>query len=621
MCLMIHMTIQNGLAVDPDCDAAISDKDCDSDEYSMLALNHKVLSKVALCRCNSKGTYTDTEGVDKDWCDLATQAGKKCRLGDGREVSWGWARCRHNGIVLVHCPPKDELNVGDFVTWTHVDSSTPTGTVGTILEFDLARPQGAFVDVDFPGGTSMDRWLPPWQLLKVATCKTFQKCRGATRNRGKTQACSGTDEASCNADTCCEPCEANCAKCQGQTCTQCRNSKYLHKGNCTAKCPLGRYKSGTRKVGRKCRSCKKWCLKCPGGTCTRCGWFKILINGRCRHRCPSGYREAKDKAGRYRELLHMGAKDEAKDRLPANGRYCQACGADCVQCTTNRCSKCGNSLYLFNGKCQATCPTSHRAVGSDKEGRVCEAKATCDLISTPCSGNRAVNKGPSVTCSAGIDSCDAATCCEAVPSKVMRCMNNILCFKKLPVSLQTNNAWKCNCVWQRSGKGTRPPTCKLWDDCLEKRADAHGQEVLHLMKNLEKAVFLHDTSFLESSQVRKVATVGPGPKVATAKAHCFEPLTTRLEEVACNCLDKYHKFCEEAPGDEKARCLRDMLCAHKYVCAWWRNTCSADEIERGTNIIKTADKKTAGDNATSMFERGHESSDSLDESLTHKKTC
>ena len=43
----------------------------------------------------------------------------------------------------------------------------------------------------------------------------------------------------------------------------------------------------------------------------------------------------------------------------------------------------------------------------------CEAAATCDKITTPCSGSTPVNKGSETSCSGDAASCNAATCCEA----------------------------------------------------------------------------------------------------------------------------------------------------------------------------------------------------------------
>ena len=91
----------------------------------------------------------------------------------------------------------------------------------------------------------------------------------------------------------CEACQSHCNICSSRdTCTQCRDSKYLNNhGDCVSTCPSGYTGIGSGVNGRTCQACLGDCDQCKSsGTCTQCLNSNYLNNnGVCVSTCPSGF--------------------------------------------------------------------------------------------------------------------------------------------------------------------------------------------------------------------------------------------------------------------------------------------------------------------------------------------
>merc|ERR1719375_1133802 len=70
-----------------------------------------------------------------------------------------------------------------------------------------------------------------------------------------------------------------------------------------------------------------------------------------------------------------------------------------------------------------------------------------------------------------------------LPSDTKQCMNKILCYEKLPVSVRSSNAFKCECVW--SGTQSKDPMCAEYNKCLDSQRGENA-----LMAKAEKALRL-----------------------------------------------------------------------------------------------------------------------------------
>jgi hypothetical protein len=111
-------------------------------------------------------------------------------------------------------------------------------------------------------------------------------------------------------------------------CTRCKNSKYLHDGECLDLCPSGLTNNGVSAFGRACAA---------PFTCD---------NGR-----------------------------SLSDRTP-----CACSDTNCLTCEwlagnairTSVCKACKNSFFFHGGRCLRSCPVGTTPVGTDATNRVCK---------------------------------------------------------------------------------------------------------------------------------------------------------------------------------------------------------------------------------------------------------
>merc|ERR1719498_2076456 len=110
-------------------------------------------------------------------------------------------------------------------------------------------------------------------------------------------------------------------------------------------------------------------------------------------------------------------------------------------------------------------------------------------------------------------------------------MSKILCFQRLPLELQNNYAFKCECVWLE-GAQSNHSMCTDYNNCLDVQKRENSEMVIAL-KNMEKAVFLKETSAVSNEvdgATNEVDGRSPKSDAHEGERDCFEPLTMRLEE-------------------------------------------------------------------------------------------
>merc|ERR1719502_909092 len=142
----------------------------------------------------------------------------------------------------------------------------------------------------------------------------------------------------------------------------------------------------------------------------------------------------------------------------------------------------------------------------------------------------------------------------------MDCMNKILCFDQLPVNVQTNNAFKCECVW-RSGAQSDDPMCDTYNQCLDSQTGANGI-MAQAEKNIQAAIFgnlaAHGQNLLQAASNFTRSKNDP--------AGCVDPFTTSIEQLTCSCWDDLRHKCEAKQGDAQVQCWRNLVCTHNAIC-------------------------------------------------------
>jgi len=182
-------------------------------------------------------------------------------------------------------------------------------------------------------------------------------CSSCPAGKFVSAACSTSADTQCST---CSTCTAGSTylirSCSGNQDTVCKNCKT---------CVAGEYVSSactalTNTVCTQCSTCaSNQFLQTPCGpsadsvcqTCTVCG------------------------TGMYTQSYCYGSNDAV----------CQPCSANCNTCTGPgaSCAVCGNSMYLYQGACVATCPDGTYSVGAGATGRVC---APCHPVCKHCTG-------------------------------------------------------------------------------------------------------------------------------------------------------------------------------------------------------------------------------------------
>eukprot|EP00930_Biecheleria_cincta_P069288 TRINITY_DN57040_c0_g1_i1.p1 TRINITY_DN57040_c0_g1~~TRINITY_DN57040_c0_g1_i1.p1 ORF type:complete len:3579 (-),score=472.83 TRINITY_DN57040_c0_g1_i1:116-10780(-) len=168
----------------------------------------------------------------------------------------------------------------------------------------------------------------------------------------------------------CPLCAENCSLCtSADVCQECRNSTYLtHYDWCEAECQDGYYELGTTNVGRNCVLCPPTCNKCEDeGYCTECKKAHYLTHDfLCEPTCAAGYYPA---------------------RLGNIDGHCEPCVGDCNQCSSaSLCSECKGGLFLTpSATCASECPDGYFKVpGKNGIGGACtmcpENCETCDNL-------------------------------------------------------------------------------------------------------------------------------------------------------------------------------------------------------------------------------------------------
>ena len=177
-------------------------------------------------------------------------------------------------------------------------------------------------------------------------------------------------------------CPANCASCNGSSCSRCKSGYYLKNGGCQA-CPANATCSGTETItcntgfhrsatGTTCTECSD--ITVANGTCTACqavgntctnvscyyGYVKsgttcsaISFSGMS---CVSGYRKvvSSDRACCVPMCQGVSCVSGYTPTATSTGCCCQATTTPIANCATqsgNTCTKCNSGYYLSGNTC------------------------------------------------------------------------------------------------------------------------------------------------------------------------------------------------------------------------------------------------------------------------------
>ena len=104
------------------------------------------------------------------------------------------------------------------------------------------------------------------------------------------------------------------------------------------------------------------CHRCDNttNTCTMCRNSKFLLNGTCVDDCPEGDYIA----------TGSGSFGNACEKLVS---ACDTTMDQCYQCSEDntKCLQCKNSYFLYEGDCLATCPDGTKPAGGGRFNRFC----------------------------------------------------------------------------------------------------------------------------------------------------------------------------------------------------------------------------------------------------------
>merc|ERR1712106_543405 len=218
-------------------------------------------------------------------------------------------------------------------------------------------------------------------------------------------------------------CSGNADTCDATTCCKARATCDLITTPCGGSTPINEG-SGME--------CSGNAATCDATTC--CKACDETLSGEK----DSGYRGCQDKT-RSGEICafwqDFGDKTRYESLYPNKGvggnhNYCRnPNGGPTIWCfTENGFGQCGPKGFekaratcdLITTPCGGSTPVN-KGRGTECSGNAatcdattcCKARATCDFITTPCGGSTPVNKGRFTECSGNADTCDATTCCKA----------------------------------------------------------------------------------------------------------------------------------------------------------------------------------------------------------------
>ncbi|MCP3681762.1 MAG: hypothetical protein GY861_03640 [bacterium] len=197
-----------------------------------------------------------------------------------------------------------------------------------------------------------------------------------------------------SSDTTCSDCMNGCKLCDVlATCKECdkANNWYMKNGACTKDCG-----SGYQEVNGICEACTKdFCHKCPVNrdTCTECKDPKFLLNNECKSGCGDEYYPTADRKCNPCKLhcwtcingtncseckdpkvLQYNSATQENDCVPVckdgwrdNGtRKCEECtNKTCKQCKNDpsKCTSCPNNQYLKDDSCVSDCGDKYYICG------------------------------------------------------------------------------------------------------------------------------------------------------------------------------------------------------------------------------------------------------------------
>jgi len=271
----------------------------------------------------------------------------------------------------------------------------------------------------------------------------------------------------------CESCHETCATCTDKgsnNCTSCSAPLFLYDNTCISICPDTFYGDPTT---RTCETCTNpYCQKCPNG-----------IN-KCEQCIPN--------QGHY---LHMSDCITDCPVIKYFTNYtnfsCDACHSTCYTCTgksSSECTSCISPRYLYNNKCQTSCPDKFHPDVIDRACIPCLDPncKTCDADQNICeaclaSSNKYLFQGVCIpTCHVGYfhnytaRTCDMChpTChtCNLTSTNCTSCNGTLYLYQNQCLSVcpagyfanpLTNTCDKCiiNCLECADGTNTQCTVC------------------------------------------------------------------------------------------------------------------------------------------------------------------
>ncbi|EGD72644.1 hypothetical protein PTSG_04379 [Salpingoeca rosetta] len=207
-------------------------------------------------------------------------------------------------------------------------------------------------------GSSPNRSLPPAQEADVET----------------------TPEPTCRPgrDAHCD-CPPDCHECRPtqQECVMCRNSRFLHQGQCIDECPNTLYPIGQGQYGKYCGE---------ESDTQKEGVNQVDILQLLRERARQHHEAVVGEGGADGEGAD-GRSADAGTRAEASSCTCTDCVEKSCVCNadgTTQCMLCKNFKYLLNGQCVDDCPATgaYTAIGTSRFGRKCKPRGAGGSIGT-----------------------------------------------------------------------------------------------------------------------------------------------------------------------------------------------------------------------------------------------
>ncbi|KAL4431669.1 hypothetical protein ABPG74_017298 [Tetrahymena malaccensis] len=297
-------------------------------------------------------------------------------------------------------------------------------------------------------------------------------CRSNSTQSNKTCPCNtGYLEVGGN----CLACGANCNQCSSQTtCTTCSPGYFLFiDGTCQNPCPATFVQNNTNQqctcrsnstqsnktcpcntgyldVGGNCLACGANCNQCSSQTtCTTCasGYF-LFIDGTCQNPCPATFVENNTN----QQCTCRSNSTLQNKTCPCNTGYldvggnCQACGANCNQCSSlTTCTTCASGYFLFiDGTCQNPCPATFIQNNTNQQC-TCRSNSTLLNKTCPCNSGYLDVGGNCLACGANCNQCSSQTTCTTCASGYFLFIDGT-CQNPCPATFVQNNTNKqCTC--------------------------------------------------------------------------------------------------------------------------------------------------------------------------------